>query len=55
LSLLLVVELADKAKQGMRRMPSLFDALVLATDREYHSEVVTGDEDFKGLPETVLI
>ncbi len=49
------LELADKAKQERRRMPSLFDAIVLATAREYDSKVVTGDEHFEGLPETVLI
>jgi len=49
------LELAGKAKHEMRRMPSLFDALVLATAREYDSKVVTGDEHFRGLPETLLI
>jgi predicted nucleic acid-binding protein len=49
------LELANKAKQQRRRMPSLFDAIVLATAREYNSKVLTGDEHFEGLPETVLI
>lgn len=49
------LELADKAKQQKRRMPSLFDAIILATAREYDSKVVTGDEHFEGLPETILI
>jgi predicted nucleic acid-binding protein len=49
------LELANKAKQQRRRMPSLFDAIVLATAREHDSKVLTGDEHFEGLPETVLI
>jgi predicted nucleic acid-binding protein len=35
--------------------PSLFDAIVLATARVYDSKVVTGDELFEGLSETLLI
>lgn len=49
------LELANRAKQQRRRMPSLFDAIVLATAREHNSKVLTGDEHFEGLPETVLI
>ena len=49
------LELANTAKQQRRRMPSLFDAIVLATAREHNSKVLTGDEHFEGLPETVLI
>lgn len=49
------LELANKAKQQRRRMPSLFDAIVLATAREHNSRVLTGDEHFEGLPDTVSI
>ena len=49
------LELAEKAKKERRRAPSLFDAIVLATARIYDSKVITGDEHFRTLPETVLI
>ncbi len=49
------LELANKAKQQRRRMPSLFDAIVLATAREHNSKVLTGDEHFEGLPDTISI
>ena len=48
-------ELTEKAKRERRRSPSLFDAIVLATAREYDSKVLTGDQHFESLPETVLI
>jgi predicted nucleic acid-binding protein len=49
------LELAEKAKFENRRSPSLFDAIVLATAREYDSKVLTGDEHFKSLQETIII
>jgi len=49
------LELAEKARRERRRSPSLFDAIVLATARTYDSRVITGDEHFEGLPETILI
>lgn len=48
-------ELAEKAKKEKLRTPSLFDAVVLATARTYDSKVLTGDEHFRGLPETIQI
>ena len=48
-------ELAQKAAKQRRRAPSLFDAIVLATARVYDSKVLTGDEHFEGLPETISI
>lgn len=48
-------ELTEKAKRERRRSPSLFDAIVLATAREYDSKVLTGDQHFESLPETILI
>lgn len=49
------LELVNNAKLQRRRMPSLFDAIVLATAREHDSKVLTGDEHFEGLPETVFL
>jgi predicted nucleic acid-binding protein len=49
------LELVEKAKRERLNSPSLFDAIVLATAREYDSRVVTGDEHFRGLPETIFL
>ncbi len=49
------LELTQKAKKENRRSPSLFDAIVLATARTYASKVLTGDEHFQTLPETIPI
>ena len=49
------LELAERAAKQRRRAPSLFDAIVLATARVYDSKVLTGDEHFEGLPETIPI
>jgi len=47
------LELAERAVKQRRSPPSLFDAIVLATARVYGSKVLTGDEHFEGLPETI--
>lgn len=49
------MELSEKAKREEVRPPSLFDAIVLATARVIDAKVVTGDEHFKNLPETLWI
>ena len=49
------LELREKARREHLVPPSLFDAIVLATSREYDSRVVTGDEHFLGLPETIFL
>lgn len=49
------LELSEKAKKEKLRSPSLFDAIILATARVYTSKVLTGDEHFEKLPETILI
>jgi predicted nucleic acid-binding protein len=49
------LELKEKAKREHLAPPSLFDAIVLATGREYGSRVITGDEHFRGLPETIFL
>jgi predicted nucleic acid-binding protein len=49
------LELAAKARETKLNLPSLFDAIVLATGRTLKSKIVTGDEHFKNLPETVWV
>jgi len=49
------LELVEKTKREHLSSPSLFDAIVLATAREYGSRVVTGDEHFRSLPETIFL
>ena len=46
-------ELQKKARDGGLKTPSLFDALVLATARKNRAKVLTGDEHFEELPETL--
>ncbi len=48
-------ELKQVAKRDGLRDPSLFDAIVLAVTRVLKANVLTGDEHFKNLPETVWI
>ena len=47
------LELAIKCRKSKLNTPSLFDAIVLATGRSLKSQIVTGDEHFKNLPETL--
>jgi predicted nucleic acid-binding protein len=49
------LELAERAAKQRRRAPGLFDAIILATARVYDFKVLTGDEHFEGLPETIPI
>jgi len=49
------LELAAKARKSKLNVPSLFDAIVLATGRLLKSKIVTGDEHFRNLPETVWV
>lgn len=49
------LELADNARKNKLNSPSLFDAIVLATGRSLESKILTGDEHFRFLPETVWI
>ena len=49
------LELTTSAKKAKLNTPSLFDAIVLATGRLSKSKIVTGDEHFKNLPETIWI
>ncbi|MCW4044526.1 MAG: PIN domain-containing protein [Candidatus Bathyarchaeota archaeon] len=49
------MELADKAKRDGLKTPSLFDAIVLATARTFDAKIVTGDEHFRDISETLWI
>jgi predicted nucleic acid-binding protein len=49
------LELAKKAKMSKQNTPSLFDAIVHATARINQCKILTGDEHFKNLPETIWI
>jgi predicted nucleic acid-binding protein len=49
------VDLQGKARKERLGEPSLFDAIVLATARVYSSMVLTGDQHFAELPETLLL
>lgn len=48
-------ELSQRAKSEGFKTPSLFDAIVLAIARVFKAKVLTGDEHFKNLPETLWI
>jgi len=47
--------LAEKARREKLRPPSLFDAIVLATARTMKAKIVTGDQHFRGLDETLWV
>jgi predicted nucleic acid-binding protein len=49
------LELAKKAKVSKQNTPSLLDAIVQATARINQCQILTGDEHFKNLPETIWI
>ena len=49
------LQLEARAKKLGLKKPSLFDGLVLAVARRTDSKVLTGDEHFEGLPETIWI
>ena len=49
------LELTKKAKISKQNAPSLFDAIVQATAKINQCKIVTGDEHFKNLPETIWI
>jgi predicted nucleic acid-binding protein len=49
------LELVDSARKSKLNLPSLFDAIVLATGRTLKSKIVTGDEHFRNIAETVWV
>jgi predicted nucleic acid-binding protein len=48
-------EMEANAKKGKLNRPGLFDAIVLSVGRSLKSKIVTGDQHFKDLPETIWI
>jgi predicted nucleic acid-binding protein len=49
------MQLVTNAKKAKLKSPSLFDAIVLATGRLLKSKILTGDEHFRNLSETLWI
>ena len=49
------LELAENARKTKLNTPSLFDAIVLATARVLNAKILTGDQHFKSLPETLWV
>ncbi|MCP8315851.1 MAG: PIN domain-containing protein [archaeon] len=49
------LESLERAQKEKLQNPGLFDAIVLATARAYNAKVITGDEHFRNLPETIFI
>lgn len=49
------LEIEAKARKSKLNLPSLLDAVVLAIGRSLGSKVLTGDQHFKELPETLWI
>lgn len=49
------LELSQQAKICKQNTPSLFDAIVFATARINQCKIITGDEHFRNLPETIWI
>ena len=49
------MELLRETKKKKLSKPSLFDAITLATAKLLKAKVMTGDEHFKGLPQTIWI
>ena len=49
------LELCQQAKISKQNTPSLFDAIVYATARINQCKIITGDEHFKNLRETIWI
>ncbi len=50
------LELLENARrQKLRHKPSLNDAIILATTRKLEAKLITGDQHFKNLQETIWI
>ena len=49
------LQMQKRAKDAGLQRPSLFDALILAIARKNDAKVLTGDEHFEGLSETMWI
>ena len=49
------LEIEAKARKSKLTLPSLLDAVVLAISRSLDSKVLTGDQHFRELPDTIWI
>lgn len=49
------LEMEAKARKSKLNLPSLFDAIILAIAKSLDSKVLTGDQHFRDLPETIWI
>ncbi len=49
------IALTEKAKKLKQNTPGLFDAIVHATAKINQCKILTGDEHFKDLPETIWV
>ncbi|MEM3699859.1 MAG: PIN domain-containing protein [Candidatus Bathyarchaeia archaeon] len=49
------MQLTEKAKKEKLKPPSLFDAIILATAKTLNAKIITGDEHFKNIKETLWI
>lgn len=49
------IQLEEKAKKAKLSKPSLLDAIVLAIAKTNRAKVLTGDQHFKGLHETIWL
>ncbi len=47
------LEIEENAKKSRLSSPGLFDAIILATGKTLGAKILTGDQHFKGLPETI--
>ncbi|MEM2675885.1 MAG: PIN domain-containing protein, partial [Candidatus Bathyarchaeia archaeon] len=49
------MQLTEKAMRENLKAPSLFDAIILATEKTLNAKLITGDQHFKGLGQTIWI
>ncbi len=49
------MEMEANAKKSKLNSPSLFDAIVLAIGKSLDAKIITGDQHFKNLPETIWL
>jgi predicted nucleic acid-binding protein len=49
------LQLTEKARKENLKAPSLFDAIIMATAKTLNAKLITGDEHFRGLNQTIWI
>ncbi len=49
------LEMQANTKKLKLKLPSLFDAIILAIGRSLNAKILTGDQHFKSLPETLWL